>query len=129
MAFATVEDLKLRWPDMPPGAEATAEARLSDASTVLQQIVPDIGAVDREALRYVVIQMVVRSMQAGDMPAGAESVMTTAGPYSQQLKLSNPNGDLYLTKLERKLLGIGGAGTHGAVDLLAGRATNYGRHL
>lgn len=42
-----------------------------------------------------------------ELPFGATQTSVTAGPYSQSVSLGNPYGDLFLTRSERDLLGIG----------------------
>lgn len=67
--------------------------------------------------------MVKRALLAGD-GAPVESVSSTAGPFSEQMKYANPLGNLYFTQLERQRLGIGKQSI-GSIDLLAG-APDYG---
>ena len=40
---------------------------------------------------------------------GVTDITESAGPYSQNLKLTNPNGDIYFTKDEKRMLGICGS--------------------
>jgi hypothetical protein len=42
-------------------------------------------------------------------------VQETTGPFSRSFNYSNPTGDLYLTKAERRLLG-GGVQRAGSID-------------
>lgn len=58
-------------------------------------------------LKQVCCSMVIRAMSATEADAfGASQMSMTAGPYSQSWSYSNPTGDMYLTKLEKRLLGI-----------------------
>ena len=60
-------------------------------------------------LRQVCCSMVIRSMVASASSTyGIDELQATMGPFGQTAKFANPNGDMYLTKLERRLLGIGG---------------------
>lgn len=119
--FATVGDLRARWPNMPPLDEAMVEAALSDASDMLVEQGVDTTEVKAGTLRRIVCAMARRSLV---MPAadglGLESIQEGAGPFQQTLKYSNPMGDLYLTKQERAALGLGRQRAF-EVDLLAGR--------
>jgi len=46
-------------------------------------------------------------MSASETDAfGASQMSMTAGPYTQQFTYANPSGDMYLTKIEKRLLGI-----------------------
>lgn len=60
-----------------------------------------------ELLKHVSCSMVIRAMSASEYDAfGVSQTSMTAGQYSQSWSYSNPSGDLYLTKLEKRLLGI-----------------------
>lgn len=44
-----------------------------------------------------------------DIPFGASQVSQTGGPYTASATLANPYGDMFMTKAERRKLGIGRA--------------------
>ena len=104
--FATVDDLKARWPDFPVGAEAHATVLLEDASQFILDTVPTAGMAAEATRRRVVCAVVRRAMPAGE-DAGFESIQESVGPFSQTVRPVNPNGDFYLTKQEQKALGAG----------------------
>lgn len=105
MAYASVEDLEARWRELAPDEQNVAEALIADASAMLAQLMGDSMEADPDITRMVVCNMVKRSMGAGDS-FGISQQSMTAGPYTQQWSVANPAGDMYLTKTERKLLGI-----------------------
>lgn len=106
--FATVDDLKARWPDFPVGAETHATVLLEDASQFILDTVPTAGDAAAATRRRIVCAVVKRSMEAAAADtAGFESVQESTGPFSFGGKPVNPNGDFYLTKQERKALGDG----------------------
>jgi hypothetical protein len=127
--YATTSDLEARWRPLTPAETATAEVLLEDASAQVRSEFPTLDAtiaggagidpnpdLARNATR-VVCAMVRRAMDAPeDGGFGVGSVQETTGPFSRSLSYSNPMGDLYLTKAERKLLGVGG----GSGRLVAG---------
>lgn len=105
--FAEVADLKLRWPNFPVGAEAHAEVLLGDASQFILDTVP-AAADASEATRLRVVCAVVRqAMQTDDDELGMSQVSESAGGVSRSWSPSNPNGDFYLTKAQKKALGDG----------------------
>lgn len=109
MAYATVEDVEARWRDLSADEEARCGVLLDDASLYLDTLV-DVNPDDEHqaaVLTTVCCNMVIRSMSAteSDMFGVSQSSMT-AGPYSQSMNYANPSGDMYLTKLEKRLLGI-----------------------
>lgn len=104
--FATVDELKQRWPDFPLGAEAYAKTHLLEASQYIVDVAPGALEVTPATRRRVVCSVVRRAMQAD--AAGVGGVATsqeTMGPFSATYTVSNPNGDYYLTKQELKALG------------------------
>ncbi|MEV7644716.1 MULTISPECIES: Gp19/Gp15/Gp42 family protein [Actinomycetes] len=104
--FATVDDLKARWPDFPVGGEAHAEVLLEDASQYILDVCPSAGNAAEATRRRIVCAVVRRSMEQG-LPSGVSSMSETAGGVSMQFSASNPTGDFYLTKQEKKSLGCG----------------------
>lgn len=106
--FATVQELRDRWPDMPAGSDAHAEVLLEDASQFILDVVPSAGSATASTLRRVVCAVVRRSIEAQASPgAGMQQFQTTTGPFTNSFTPSNPSGDFYLTKAERKALGEG----------------------
>lgn len=111
MAFATYEDVEARWRTLTAEEQTRAVELLNDASTILSGMVV-VDDADREqaaALKLVSCNMVIRSMVAASSSAfGVDELQATMGPFGQTAHFANPNGDMYLTKLDKKLLGIGG---------------------
>ena len=109
MAYAEVSDIETRWRDLSTDEESRATALLDDASTMLNGLV-DVDAADDaqlQLLKIVCCSMVIRAMSASEYDAfGASQMSMTAGPYTQQFTYANPSGDMYLTKMEKRLLGI-----------------------
>lgn len=107
--FATVDELKNRWPDFPVGAEAHAETLLEDASQFILDVCPSSADASESTRRRVVCSVVRRAMQADqDDATGLSNMSMTAGSFSMSRSPSNPNGDFFLTKQEKLALGGGG---------------------
>lgn len=111
MAFATYEDIEARWRTLTADEQTRATTLLDDAAVMLSLLVV-VDASDMEqadALKIVSCNMVIRSMVAASSSAfGVDELQATMGPFGQTAHFANPNGDMYLTKLDKKLLGIGG---------------------
>lgn len=109
MAFAEVSDIEARWRELTAAEEAKASVLIGDASAILSSLV-DVDASDTAQaanLRTVCCNMVIRSMTATDTDMfGVASATMTAGPYSQTSNFANPSGDMYLTKMEKRILGV-----------------------
>ena len=109
MAFALVSDIEARWRDLSTAEEGRASVLIDDASAMLEQLV-DVDASDAKQaalLKTVCCNMVIRAMSASEADTfGASQMSITAGPYTQQMTYANPSGDMYLTKMEKRLLGV-----------------------
>ena len=111
MAFATYTDIEARWRTLTAEEQAKATTLLDDASVVLAGLVTVDDSDEQQAacLKMVSCSMVIRSMVASESNAyGVDELSATMGPFGQTAHFANPNGDMYLTKLEKKMLGIGG---------------------
>jgi hypothetical protein len=106
--FATLEELKERWPDFPAGADAHAQIVLEDASQFILDMVPSAADASPSTRRRVVCAVARRSMEASASGmSGAATYQATTGPFNTSVTPVNPNGDFYLTKAEKKALGDG----------------------
>lgn len=108
--FATVDDYTDRYGEVED--EARVSALLQDATNI---IASQPGFAMREGdetwmgvLETVTCAMVHRSLMSGAY-AGLSNVSQGAGGYTASVAVYNPGGDLYLTRNEKRALGIGGA--------------------
>lgn len=109
MAYAEVSDIELRWRTLDETEQTRAAALIDDASAMLDALVDvdDDNHEQCELLQAVCCNMVIRAMSAtGADSFGASNMSMTAGAYSQSWTYANPSGDMYLTKMEKRLLGI-----------------------
>ena len=112
MAYADVSDLEVRWRTLTDEEQARAEALLDDASAMLDAYitVDETDEKQLNLLKIVVCNMVERAMSTGDDMYGVTQQSMTAVGFSQQFSYANPTGDLYITKSEKRMLGISGTG-------------------
>lgn len=124
VVYATVAELKARWPDMPPGADEHAVVLLEDASALMRAECPSLTGVDAAVLRMVCVDVVKTAMKSElnqpDVGGDVSSVNYSAGPFSQQVSYRADASDLFLTKKHKRLLGCGRQRAF-SIDLLAGR--------
>lgn len=124
-SFATVSDLLAGWPNrtFSTSEEGAASALLLRASAYLMtKLAPKGIEIDPEDelqalnLKTVTCNLVRRSMQSGGAE-GVASAQQTIGSTSAQLTWSNPDGAFYLSKLDKEVLGLAGAGRAGWASL------------
>jgi hypothetical protein len=110
--YATLEDLKKHWPGLPTDREAEATQKLHEATIEVRALYPDVdsrlaaASLDPDIPKLVVSRMVKRAMDvSAETPtAGFESFQFATGPFSMGGKVHNPDGNLYLTAADKRLL-------------------------
>lgn len=105
LPFAAVNELEERWRPLSDAERETAHALLLDASQLIVDEDPAAASANEATLRRVVCAMVRRAMMAPG-GIGVETMQQGAGPFQQSVKYANPAGDLYLTRQERRALGM-----------------------
>lgn len=111
MAFASYTDVEARWRALSSDEQAKATKLLEDAAIILKgRVAVDAQDADQAAaLNLVSCNMVIRALRVRASDAfGVDKLSSTMGPFAQTEQYANPNGDLYITKGERRLLGING---------------------
>ena len=111
MAYATVSDVQARMTRQMSVAEQSVCSNLLDDAAVI--IDAYNSAADIDAKKLVSVRMVTRAMGDGTdagIPMGATQGSMSALGYSQSWTIgAGSAGELYLGKLEKKLLGYGNA--------------------
>lgn len=107
-SYATVEDVENGFKTLDTDQKTQAAALLSEASIIIDAYNKDAST---DAKKVVACRMVRRAIQGDDdaiFPMGSTQGSMTAGSYSQSWTMTNGSaGELYLSKLEKKLLGFG----------------------
>lgn len=122
--YADVADLTAFW--KAPDNSDRALVLLKLASNRLRLIGDDIGVnTDEKAnnnpayfytIQWVVMEATKRALLTPtDLPP-VESFQQTAGPYSENLKYTNPSGDLWFKKSELASLGLYGRQTLSSIS-------------
>ena len=112
MAYACIKDVQARMTRvMSESEEDTAKTLLDDAAVIIDSY----GSTsESDVKRIVSARMVVRALGDGDtagIPVGATQGSMSALGYSQSWTISSGGGagDLYLSKAERRMLGLSGS--------------------
>ena len=123
-AFASVADLTKYW--QAPANTERAEYMLQLASDRLRLIAENRGIdIDAKALaspaykgtlQWVVMEAVKRALITPSTEASIESKQMAAGPYSENIKYSNPTGDLFYKKAELSAIGLNGGQQLGSMS-------------
>lgn len=119
MAYATVEDVQARIGRTLTAAEQeTVSTQLDDAAVIIDAFAPSAAA---DAKKVVSCRMVVRLMGADDAPVGATQGSMAGLGYSQSWTITGgANGELYLSKIDKNLLGMGNnIGSYSPIEELA----------
>lgn len=109
--FAVTSDYTARGYDATKFDTGVLDMRLAAASRHLRALSSTIdariaaGTLDAALVTDVVCAMVARTVPAENMQ-GVHTFQTSVGPFQDSVRLANPGGDLYLTKGERRTLGI-----------------------
>ena len=111
MAYATVSDVQARMArEMSEAEQSVCSNLLDDAAVIIDAYNSEA---DIDAKKLVSVRMVIRAMGDGTdagIPMGATQGSMSALGYSQSWTIgAGSAGELYLGKLEKKLLGYGNA--------------------
>ena len=109
MTYAEVFDVEAGFRALSKEEQTRCVALLSEAAVIIDHYNPDA---DADTKRVVSCRMVRRPLGDGEdgvsFPMGATQGTATALGYSQSWTMgSGSSGELYLSKLEKKLLGVG----------------------
>lgn len=121
MAYATISDVQGRMTRLMSDTEQSVCANLLDDAAVI--IDAYNSAADSESKRLVSVRMALRAIGDGTdagIPMGATQGSMSALGYSQSWTIgSGSAGELYLSKLEKNLLGCGNSiGSYSPVEAL-----------
>ena len=105
MAYATCEDIQRR-NGMDVLDMDYVTALLDDAAVIVDAYNKNAT---EAAKKLVSCNMVIRTIGSRDegVPIGTTQATTSAMVYSQTWTNANGSGELYLTKLDKKILGVG----------------------
>ena len=110
--YADIHDLTAKYGQLTPAQLEVAPAYLEDASILIRDILQSYGkSVEdfmEDTIRKITTDVAYRGLSAVNVGSAVSQSTVSAIGYSETFTYANPSGDLYLTKLEKKQLGIGG---------------------
>lgn len=103
--YATFEDI-IKRKDLDESKADQCTALLEDAAIIIDSFNKNAA---EDVKKLVSCNMVIRAIGSSEegVPLGTTQATVSALGYSQSWTNSNGSGELYLTKLEKKLLGTG----------------------
>lgn len=120
MSYATVNDVEAGFRLLTTDEQSKCDALLEEAATIIDAYNKDA---EETAKRLVSCRIVRRALGDGDSsqaaPIGATQGSISAGGYSQSWTIGSggASGELYLGRLEKKLLGVGNSiGSYSPVE-------------
>lgn len=110
--YATIADLTAKY-NLTPAQTAVADTYLQDASVLIRDILAAEGKSVEEYEDDTIVKIcrdvAYRGLSAVQAGSAVSQYTESAIGYAETFTFSNPQGDLYLTKLEKKQLGISGS--------------------
>ena len=114
MAYATVEDVMVRMTkDLSKKERNICEALLEDVALLIDNMNEEATADAKKAVSCRVVSRIMSSGADNNIPIGASQ------GYAQSWSMGNSGavGELYLTKAEKQMLGVGNRiGSHSPVE-------------
>lgn len=121
--YATIDDVQDGFRDLAEAEKDKAEALISEAAIIIDAYNADASA---DVKNVVTCRMVRRAIGDGDganasLPIGATQASIGALGYSQSWTYgTGSSGELYLTSLEKRILGVGNRiGSHSPLEDIA----------
>ena len=110
MAYATVDDVTVRLGGRSLSEDETAqiEALLDDAAVIIDASAPNASAAAKKTVSASMVSRAFSDRGADNYPLGATQGSMGGLGYTQSWSISSGGaaGELYLTKLDKTLLGI-----------------------
>ena len=107
MVSLTVAEFEKSFRELSEAEKVTVETLIEEASIIIDSL---HSKSDEDTENVVACRMIRRAMTAGDLfPTGATQGSMSAGGYTQSWTIGSngSSGELYVSKLEKKLLGVG----------------------
>ena len=120
--YATVADVQARMMRTMTTAERqVCEVLLQDAGVIIDRFAPQAAEANKKAVSCRMVQRALGDGAESGVPMGATQGSQSALGYSQSWTISGgASGELYLSKLDKQLLGIGNkVGSYSPVQELA----------
>lgn len=108
--FATLENLRGEWAELPEDREAEATRKLAKASRRIRELYPRTdariaaGSLDPDSVMDIVCDMVKRAMDVAPGFENVDNINQQAGPFGATTTFKNTDGKIYFTADEKRVL-------------------------
>lgn len=108
-AYANYKDVENGFRELSPSERTACAALLNEAAMIIDALTQDASSDAKRIVSVRMVRRVIGSIDA-EIPMGASQGSVSALGYSQSwtMPTAASTGELYLTKLDKRLLGIAG---------------------
>ena len=107
MAYATIEQVAAGFRELDADEQAVCTALLEEAAVMIDAAASDAAADVKRVVSCRMVRRVIGSADTDLTPIGTTQGTVSAGGYSQTWTVGGTTGELYLSKAEKTMLGIG----------------------
>lgn len=108
MAYATVEDVELRYRKLSEDEKSVCEVLLDDAAVKIDDCNSEADAAKKKIVSCDMVKRALENSQSGLIPMGATQSTVSAMGYSQSVTFGGGGaGELRLMPSEKRFLGAG----------------------
>lgn len=117
MAYATIEQVEAGFRELDADEQAVCTALLDEAAVMIDAAAPNADADVRRVVSCRMVRRVIGSTDTDMTPIGTTQGTVSAGGYSQTWTVGGTTGELYLSKTEKAMLGVGNRlGAHSPLE-------------
>lgn len=107
MAYATVQQVEAGFRELDTDEKAVCTALLDEAAIMIDAAESDAAADVKRVVSCRMVRRVIGNTDSDLAPIGTTQGTVSAGGYSQTWTVGGTTGELYLSKTEKALLGVG----------------------
>ena len=107
MAYATIEQVEAGFRELDADEREVCSALLDEAAVMIDAAAKDAGEEVKRVVSCRMVRRVIGSTDTDLAPIGTTQGTVSAGGYSQTWTVGGTTGELYLSKTEKTLLGVG----------------------
>lgn len=107
MAYATVTDVEAGYRTLTESEQKICEELLEEAGDIIDAYNADASEQAKMRVSTWIVRRAIGAATESVFPLGVTQGSAAAGGYSQSWTNSNGYGELYLTKIDKRVLGVG----------------------